>query len=172
MSELRIEYHNPNELKPYENNARDHKEEDIEAIRESIREFGFNIRHMGIGGSMTKAAWKEQIIVACTEAGTYRTYFDSAIDTLAGIMETRDNAQEKFEASGGNTVVAHTNKGGATNIVKNPALVVVDDLNKTALSYWRDLGLTPAGLKRINETALKGGSNKNTLGSVLKDLGI
>lgn len=42
MSELRIEYHNPNELKPYENNARDHKEEDIEAIRESIREFGFN----------------------------------------------------------------------------------------------------------------------------------
>lgn len=42
MSELRIEYHDPNELKPYENNARDHKEEDIEAIRESIREFGFN----------------------------------------------------------------------------------------------------------------------------------
>lgn len=42
MSELKIEYHNPNELKPYENNARDHKEEDIEAIRESIREFGFN----------------------------------------------------------------------------------------------------------------------------------
>lgn len=42
MSELRIEYHNPNELKPYENNARDHKEDDIEAIRESIREFGFN----------------------------------------------------------------------------------------------------------------------------------
>lgn len=42
MSGLRIEYHNPNELKPYENNARDHKEEDIGAIRESIRQFGFN----------------------------------------------------------------------------------------------------------------------------------
>ena len=42
MSELRIEYHDPNELKPYENNARDHKDVDIEAIRESIREFGFN----------------------------------------------------------------------------------------------------------------------------------
>ena len=42
MSELSIEYHNPNELKPYENNARDHKDVDIEAIRESIREFGFN----------------------------------------------------------------------------------------------------------------------------------
>ena len=121
---------------------------------------------------MTKAAWKEHIIVACTEAGTYRAYFDSAIDTLAGIMEKRDNAEEQFEKSGGNTVVMHVNKGGNANIVKNPALVVVDDLNKTALAYWRDLGLTPAGLKRINETALKGGSNKNTLGSVLKDLGI
>lgn len=121
---------------------------------------------------MKKAEWQERIKQASMDAGTYRPYFDSAIDTLAGIMEKRDNAEEQFEKSGGNTVVMHVNKGGNANIVKNPALVVVDDLNKTALSYWRDLGLTPAGLKRINETALKGGSNKNTLGSVLKDLGI
>lgn len=106
------------------------------------------------------------------DAGTYRPYFDSIIDTLAEMMEMRDDAREKFYASGGQTVVMHTNKGGNANIVKNPALVVVDDLNKTALAYWRDLGLTPAGLKRINETALKGGQNKNTLGAVLKDLGI
>ena len=42
MTELRIEYHDPRELKPYENNAREHKDEDVEAIRESIRQFGFN----------------------------------------------------------------------------------------------------------------------------------
>lgn len=121
---------------------------------------------------MKKSAWKKKIKRACTEAGTYAPYFDSVIDTLAGIMETRDDAAEKYTASGGQSVVMHTNKGGNTNIVKNPALVVVDDLNKTALAYWRDLGLTPAGLKRINESALKDGQNKNTLGSVLKDLGI
>ena len=67
----------------------------------------------------------------------------------------RDNALEKFDQSGGNTIVKHTNKGGATNIVKNPALQVVMDCNTQALAYWRDLGLTPAGLKRINDEALK-----------------
>lgn len=120
---------------------------------------------------MNKSSWKKKIKKSCEDAGTYRDYFDSIIDTLAGIMETRDDAQDKFEKSGKQTVVMHTNKGGATNIVKNPALVVVDDLNKTALAYWRDLGLTPAGLKRINEGALKG-KERATFGDVLKDLGI
>ena len=105
---------------------------------------------------MNRNSWKNRITKACKDAGTYRPFFDSVIDTLAGIMESRDDAAEKFEASGKQTVVMHTNKGGQANIVKNPALVVIDDLNKTALAYWRDLGLTPAGLKRISEDGLKG----------------
>lgn len=121
---------------------------------------------------MNKSEWKEKITEACKSAGTYRTYFDTVIGTLAEIMEMRDDAMQKFKATGGNTVVSHTNRGGSTNIVKHPALVVIDEFNKTALAYWRDLGLTPAGLKRINEDALKGGENKPSLGAVLKDLGI
>ena len=56
-------------------------------------------------------------------------------------------------------------------MVKNPALKVVDDLNKTALAYWRDLGLTPAGLKRLGESTLtvqKG----STFEEVLAEIGI
>lgn len=121
---------------------------------------------------MNKDEWKKQIEQASKDAGTYRPYFDSVIDTLAGMMEKRDNAEAQFQKTGGNTVVMHTNKGGATNTVKNPALVVVDDLNKTALAYWRDLGLTPAGLKRINEATMKQGPRKASLGDVLKDIGI
>lgn len=121
---------------------------------------------------MKKEEWNKKIMTACKSAGTYRPYFDTVIETLAGIMEMRDDAMQKFYATGGNTVVTHTNKGGNTNIVKHPALVVIDDLNKTALAYWRDLGLTPAGLKRINEDALKGGTDRPSLGSVLKDLGV
>ena len=104
---------------------------------------------------MEKQKWVERITEASKNAGTYREYFDDVIDTLAETLEARDDARAKYYASGANAVVTHTNKGGNTNIVKNPALVVVDDLNKTALAYWRDLGLTPAGLKRINETAMK-----------------
>lgn len=42
MNKLVIEYHDPRELKPYEGNARHHETVDIDAIRESIRQFGFN----------------------------------------------------------------------------------------------------------------------------------
>lgn len=54
-------------------------------------------------------------------------------------------------------------------MAKNPLLVMWDDLNKSALAYWRDLGLTPAGLKKIDEMSLK--SKKNPLVEALKELG-
>ena len=98
---------------------------------------------------MKKAEWKEKIRRSCESAGTYQTFFEDVIDSLAGIMELRDNAQEKFEASGGNTIVKHTNKGGSTNIVKNPALVVLMDCNAQALNYWHSLGLTPKAYKSM-----------------------
>lgn len=107
---------------------------------------------------MDRKKWKKKIIKESEDAGTYRPFFDSVIDTLAGIMEMRDNAQEKFDASGGQTIVKHTNKAGATNIVKNPALVVLMDCNAQALAYWRDLGLTPAGLKKLNAEAISDNS--------------
>ena len=121
---------------------------------------------------MTKKSWKKKIEQATRDAGTYQPYFDSVIDTLSGIMEMRDDAWTKFEEYGGESVIVHTNKNGQENIVKNPALVVVDDMNKTALAYWRDLGLTPAGLKRIDENAMKGKRNKSSFGDVLKEIGI
>ena len=98
-------------------------------------------------------------------AGTYQPFFDSVIETLAGILEMRDNAQEKFEASGGNTIVKHTNKGGSTNIVKNPALVVLMDCNTQALAYWRELGLTARAYK-----AMTGSLNVNVESKSLEDV--
>ena len=120
---------------------------------------------------MTKARWKSRIKKACKTAGTYQPFFDSVIDTLAGIMEMRDNAQEKFEASGGNTVVKHTNKGGSTNIVKNPALVVVMDCNAMALAYWKELGLTSRAYK-MTTGSLQLSVESPSLEQALADLGI
>lgn len=98
---------------------------------------------------MEKRKWKSKIKKSCKNAGTYQPFFDPVIDTLAGIMEMRDNAQEKFETSGGNTIVKHTNKSGAANIVKNPALVVLMECNAQALAYWRELGLTSRSYKAM-----------------------
>lgn len=104
---------------------------------------------------MSAEDWKKRIVQACEEAGTYRTFFDSVIDTLANLMETRDNAQAQFEKLKKQTVIKHTNKGGATNVVKNPALVVLMDCNTQALNYWTALGLTPKGYKALGAEVAK-----------------
>ena len=108
---------------------------------------------------MTAAEWKKRITRDVKAAGTYQKYFGSVIDTLSGILARRDDAEALFIASGGNILVKHTNKGGATNIEQNPALRLINDLNRDALAYWRDLGLTPAGYKRLNLEAAQAKSN-------------
>lgn len=118
---------------------------------------------------MNKEDWKKKIISECEEAGTYKTFFNSVIETLAGILETRDAAQEQFVASGGEATREHTNKGGNTNVVKNPALVIVMESNSQALQYWKELGLTPSSLRKMNEEAMKE-KKKSALEEVLKEL--
>ena len=70
---------------------------------------------------MTRKEWGDKIRNACCEAGTYKPFFDTVIDQLAGILEVRDNAQAIFEASGNSPVITHTNKSGHVNMVKNPS---------------------------------------------------
>lgn len=120
---------------------------------------------------MKKDEWKKAITKATEEAGTFREFYADAIDTLAGILEKRDNAEAQFYDTGGKAVVAHTNKGGNTNIVKNPALVVYMDLNTQALQYWRELGLTPAGLRKINGDSLAAKATADGFQQLLEKIG-
>ena len=125
---------------------------------------------MFIHKQMKKSTWRSRIKKACKAAGTYQPFFDSVIDSLAGILETRDLAKEKFDISGGNPVILHTNKGGNTNIVKNPALVVMLECEAQALTYWKELGLTSKSYKQMNGGIDK--DNSKTLEAALSELGI
>lgn len=104
------------------------------------------------------------------KAGTYNDCFTSVIETLADILEARDKAKDQFEKSGGSTIVKHTNKGGNTNLEQNPALRLMNDLNRDALQYWRDLGLTPKGLRSISDISIVE-SKEDPLDAVLKKMG-
>lgn len=117
----------------------------------------------------TKKVWKKKIREACESIGTYREEYDSVIDTLAEIMEIRDDAVKQYEDSGGKPVVEHTNKAGHTNMIKNPALQVLNDANLQALAYWRDLGLTPSGFKKLDGTVVK---KEGRFEDILTGLGI
>lgn len=120
---------------------------------------------------MDKKQWKSKIKSATKKAGTYQPFFDAVIDALADILSKRDQAQELWVHSGGSVLVKHTNKGGATNLEQHPLIRLINDLNRDALAYWRDLGLTPAGLKRLNEDALKPTKKGSSLEEALKQLG-
>ena len=120
---------------------------------------------------MEAKKWVTRIKRDTKRAGTYKPFFDEVIKTLAAILEERDQAMETFERTGGKVIVAHTNKAGATNLEQNPALRLVNDLNRDALAYWRDLGLTPMGMKRLGEKGIVKES-EGGFAEVLASLGI
>lgn len=99
---------------------------------------------------MTKAEWKESITTACKDAGTYQPNFEAIVDTLSDILEQRDKIYEQYVKEGEEAVVIHKSDRGAENRKINPLLTAWDNLNKTALSFWKELGGTPAGLKKLN----------------------
>lgn len=104
---------------------------------------------------MTKKRWKALILEQLAALGTEEPAYDSVVDSLAAILEQRDRTMREFQASGGSASVSYTNKAGATNLSKNPLLVLWDELNKSALAYWRELGLTPSSYKKMTGDAPK-----------------
>ncbi len=114
--------------------------------------------------------WKAKIVKACKAAGTYKEYFDPVVSTLAEILDKRDAAQKEFVESGARIMIEYTNKAGATNYVQNPLIRLINDLNRDALTYWKELGLTAASLKKINESAIKGSSELSALDKALMQL--
>lgn len=104
---------------------------------------------------MGKQEWKKLITESCKAAGTYMEWCDSVIDSLAEILMLRDEAGDQYKKLGGQPIVKYTNKGGNTNPTKNPTLVMWNDLNSSALAYWRELGLTPSSYKKMTGDAPK-----------------
>lgn len=117
---------------------------------------------------MTREEWKLNIKKSCEQVGTYKPEFDAMIETLSCILETRD---ETFSSYDGTPIIEHVNSHGEKNTAKNPALMLWSDLNTQALAYWRDLGLTPAGLKKIKESALNTDVKESALEAALKSIG-
>lgn len=119
---------------------------------------------------MTAEQWKKVIIKGMKEVGTYQKTFDAAINTLADTLEQRDAVFQQYVDEGCEAVVKKTSDRGAENMVKNPLLALWMELNRDALALWRDCGLTPSGLRKINEKAIKETPKKSALESALLKL--
>lgn len=117
---------------------------------------------------MNKKGWEKVIKDNCIKIGTYNAAFGPVISSLAEILEKRDSILESYN---GEPIVEHTNSHGETNAMKNPSLMLWLDCDKLALSYWRELGLTSAALKKINEAAIKPEKKENSLAEAIRELG-
>lgn len=98
---------------------------------------------------MRREEYATEIRAAMETAGTNKPQYDMCVEALATILERRDEVQLFYEKHK-TPVIPHTNKAGATNYEQNPAIRLLNDCNKTALLYMRELGLTPQALRRIN----------------------
>ena len=110
-----------------------------------------------------------EIRTACQGLGTYREEFDPAIWALAKVEEERDSAWEEFEAEGGIRIVTTVNKAGAEYRQQNPSYTVWLNLVAESRSQRRELGLTPAGLKKLRVDAMKA-PKKSALAETLAKL--
>lgn len=99
---------------------------------------------------MTKAKWQKLIWEQLAKLGTTDTAYASVVETLAELLEKRDQVGKTYKKYGSCPVIEYTNKAGATNLTKNPLLVMWDELNKSALAYWRELGLTPGSYRKMS----------------------
>lgn len=105
--------------------------------------------------SKTERIYKNDIVKRMQSIGTYRAEFLPTIERLARLYCQRDKLELQYDESGGNPVILHTNKAGATNPTKNPFLTARDEVYSQLLSHERELGLTPSALKKMNEQAMK-----------------
>ena len=119
---------------------------------------------------MTERTYLNDIKRKCKALGVWRDEFERTVKRLAKIYVRIDSVERQFEESGGAAVVNYVNNKGKENDRRNPYIAELDTLYDQALTYERELGLTAAALKKINETALHA-REESPLAGVFKVLG-
>lgn len=115
----------------------------------------------------TEKGFREKIRSQCRSLGVYKPEFEDAIERLAELRVRRLKLKEMYLKTGGAPVVKA--KGSAIAI-RNPVLDEMDKTDKASLELERELGLTPAALRRLNEAALAAKQEADPLASALAAL--
>lgn len=102
---------------------------------------------------------------AMQSLGTYKREYDPVITILCQLKKQYDFLTKKFEEAG-YPFSEQTNAGSK----KAPIVVTLEGLRRDILSYYSQLGLTPQGLKKLNDQAIAENKGSNPLADVLKEL--
>lgn len=88
--------------------------------------------------------------------GTYKAEFTPLICRYAEMRLQFSLLMERWYKCGCAITEPYTNKFGATNERKTALYLSIESLRRELLDVENTLGMTPAGMKRINQAALKG----------------
>lgn len=80
--------------------------------------------------------------------GVYKPEFDMTIEIYSGLIDQYQALEREFKKSKF-TVIEKT--GYSDNSKKSPMVATLENLRKDILQYSNALGLTPSGLKKIND---------------------
>lgn len=117
----------------------------------------------------SEQTYKNSIVKRMKAVGTFREEFLPTVERLAKLYQQRELLESQYEESGGNPVIMHTNKAGASNPTKNPFLTARDEVYTQLLAHERELGLTPSSLKKMNEQALRTGNTQSGFAAALSE---
>lgn len=97
--------------------------------------------------------YKRLIKERMTALKIYKPQYAALIDRTARLYVKLDELEKEYDKAGRERFVEYTNKAGATNLVPNPYLKAIEDVYAELLAHERELGLTPAALRKIGEVA-------------------
>lgn len=80
----------------------------------------------------------------------YKKQYDTLIGIYANLICQYNKTLQKFIESGEQYMIEFTNKNGSTNFVKSPLYLILEKQRADIIIYTRELGLSPAGLKKIS----------------------
>lgn len=112
------------------------------------------------------AVTKKSVVENLTTLNIYKKEFDTTIEIYVDLIKQYSKISKEFKAKNCKT----EEKTAAGDGKKSPTVAALENLRKDILSYSTALGLTPAGLKKINEKSMAQ-KKQSKLAKALSDLG-
>lgn len=102
----------------------------------------------------TEKGFRIKIRDELKKVGLYQEAFESTVELMAEYYVRAQQAKEQWREEGSPILLEQTNKGGSVYYIRHPLLQEIDNCSKMIMTLKRELGLTPAAVKKINEAAL------------------
>lgn len=112
---------------------------------------------------MRASQWEKKLKEQIKFDSEYIPSFETTIKILSEILEERDRVYELYQKDGSHPIINYKSDRGSENPKQNPLLRQWQELNASALAYLRDLGLTAAGLRKLQGQIPKNESRASKL---------